>query len=231
MLGSTDSEGSTSSTNATEPTLGLYRVAYKKADDFCKEVQAFVSEAGIPAMNELRYAGYHLLGAINDHGSLVDKAELISAINHAKRACYEAGEAGILIALDQINAFKNDYKNVVVTTVVKNYNDIKLDAARAQQRIKSERDHASPDGTDYDDYVTHFKLLRDHCLALDMARDELNKLVRNEAKVARRWLIALLATILFGVAAIIYNQQRLGREAATDRTVVASADAMAPAGH
>jgi len=37
------------------------REEYDLADAFDKEVQSFVDEAGIPAINELRYAGYHLL--------------------------------------------------------------------------------------------------------------------------------------------------------------------------
>lgn len=40
------------------------RDEYDTADKVMKEVRAFVDEAGIPAINELRYAGYHLLNTI-----------------------------------------------------------------------------------------------------------------------------------------------------------------------
>lgn len=59
------------------------RSEYDIADKVMKDVQAFVEEAGIPAINELRYAGYHLLNAISplDADSSTSD-ELMRAVNH-----------------------------------------------------------------------------------------------------------------------------------------------------
>lgn len=160
-------------------------------------------------MNEMRYAGHHLLGALDDDGRIIEAAELIRATNHAKRACYEAGEAGILTALDQINTFKQDYKRTVVSSIIRNYGDIISDATHAQDRVKKERDHASPDGTDFEDFVVHFRKLRDHCRILDLSRDELNKLALNERKVAQRWLIGICIAAVGIVAASGFAMARL----------------------
>ena len=75
------------------------RAEYERADRLAADVQTFRAEASIPANNELRYAGKHLLDATTDEGAVDDEASLVSAVNHCRRASYEAVEAGILHAL------------------------------------------------------------------------------------------------------------------------------------
>src|SRR4051794_14231721 len=124
MRNTAASAGSSSSTDVGQASLSAYRAAYKKADAFCREVQSFIQEAGIPAINEMRYAGHHLLLSLDDSGSVASHADLMKAINHANRACYEAGEAGILCALDKISTFKSEYRNITVTDIVGEYTAI-----------------------------------------------------------------------------------------------------------
>src|SRR4051812_29661413 len=88
MRSTTGSGESTSPTEVKILNLSQFRAAYDKADNFCKEVQSFAAEAGIPAMNELRYAGHHLIVSVDDDGRVVDPDQLARATNHAKRACY-----------------------------------------------------------------------------------------------------------------------------------------------
>ena len=76
------------------------------------------SEVAIPATNELRYAGHHLLQSINEDGMVHDEEYLRKAKSHCERAMYEAAEAGIMSALEQINDFRKDYKDIVVSEVV-----------------------------------------------------------------------------------------------------------------
>jgi hypothetical protein len=195
MRGSTGSEGRRSPSKAALD-LSQFRASYKKADDFCKEVQSFSAQAGIPAMNELRYAGHHLLEALADDGSLQSGDQLGRAINHAKRACYEAGEAGILIALDEIDKFKSDFKDIAVTSVVKDYLEILKAADVAKDRVVAQRDHAGDGQLDHDDFIKHFQTLKSHCRTLEHARSELNKIAANERKIVRRWIAGIVIAVL-----------------------------------
>jgi hypothetical protein len=185
---------SISSTNAG-PSLSVYRAAYRRADEFCKEVQSFIEEAGIPAINEMRYAGHHLLLALDDDGTISGGADIVKATNHAHRACYEAGEAGILCALDKISNFKSDYRTVTVSVVVSNYTEILRKAEEAKARIVAERDQAEDRNSDYEDFRSIFLELKEHCNNLDIARDELNKSVKKETKDARRFVIGVFIAI------------------------------------
>ena len=61
-----------------------------------------------------------------------------------------------------------------------------------------------------EEYINLFSELRADCLTLDLSRDELNKLERQEDRGYRRFILNVLLTILgilvaaFGVAATIY---------------------------
>lgn len=201
MRSSTGSGESTSPTEVKIQNLSQFRAAYDKADSFCKEVQSFASEAGIPAMNELRYAGHHLIVSVDDDGRVTDHDQLARATNHAKRACYEAGEAGVLIALDRINTFKNDYKTVSVSGVIKNYVDVLQAAEAAKQRVVLGRDHTADGADDHIAYMEHFRALVPHCHSLDIAREELNKLIIEQGRTTRRWVIGIGIAVLFGITA------------------------------
>lgn len=213
MRSSTDSVESTSPTEAGAADLSQFRTIYAKADGFCKEVQSFASEAGIPAMNELRYAGHHMIVAVDDAGRVSDHDHLVRAINHAKRACYEAGEAGVLIALDRIDTFKTDYKTISVTGVLKNYVDILQAAESAKKRVVLGRDHPNDGASDHADYMEHFRGLVPHCAALDIAREELNKVLADQSRTTRRWVIGVCLTVAFGLTTAsigIYNATHKG---------------------
>lgn len=115
------------------------RQLYETADRFAREIAEFRTEIAIPAYNELRYAGYHLLRALNDDGKIVDEEQLRRARNHCERAMYEAAEAGIISALDSIRAFRQDYKDIVVGDVVPDYADKLVLAKNAQDLLASGR--------------------------------------------------------------------------------------------
>lgn len=75
-------------------------------------------ELEIPSINELRYAGRHLLDAIASMFSDIDKAfciininsELNESLDHCKRALFDAYEMGLLYNIKEIQYFKDDFK-------------------------------------------------------------------------------------------------------------------------
>ncbi len=196
---------SISSANQARPNLANFREAHGRADAFCREVQGFVEELGIPAVNEMRYAGYHLLAALTDDGSLASPDELTKAINHANRACYEASEAGILYALDQISIFKDDYSTVVIGETVPAYHAILRDADTALAKVTQERSYGDDRLADHCDLMEKFKLLKAHCETSDLGRDEMNKRVRKDSQDGRRFVVGtiiaagILLAAIFGI--------------------------------
>lgn len=204
MQSSSPSKLSALPTKPGQGQLAEYRAAYERADAFCKEVQAFVDQAGIPAINELRYAGHHLLYALDDTGSIADPHNLTKAHNHVQRACYEAGEAGILFALDRIRVFKEDYRKVSVAPVIPHYNSILEQAQSAKRKIVAARLQGTDRTSDHSELIEIFRNLSAHCNSLELSRSEMNKVIDKETRDLRRFIIgttlsfaAIMAMALF----------------------------------
>jgi hypothetical protein len=201
MKNSPVSAASTSSTKRPTPahTIASYRTEYAMADCFCAEVQSFVNLAGVPAVNELRNAGKHLLDALADDGRISSHDDLVSAVNHARRASYEAYEAGILSALEIIAQFRVDYKSAVVTDVVQNYTEILIKANSAQKAVEAGRQQDFDRASDHTLRMASFRDLRECCETLILAREEVNKKIARENKVdgVAAWTLRVAIITLF----------------------------------
>lgn len=191
-------------------TIASVRSEYEQADRFYTEVQSFRSKAGIPALNELRNAGKHLLDALGDEGSVANATDLQSALIHCRRAAYEAYEAGILFALEIIQKFKTDYAGVVISTVVPNFTDILKKAAEAMRAVEEGRQNGFDRGADHTARMVSFRELRSICETLDLSRDQANLLVEGQRSSGRQFacgilvgLVGLAITILFGLPPFI----------------------------
>jgi hypothetical protein len=156
-------------------TLSQFRAEYQKADDFCQEVTSFVDEAGIPALNELRNAGHHLLRALDDGGNVIEMDDLIAARNHARRASYEACEAGNLFALGIIAKFKEDYATIPVDGTVPDYTGLLKKAKAAQKSVEQGRQNGFDRADDHTVRIDAFRELRGCADTLELAREEMNK--------------------------------------------------------
>ena len=66
-----------------------------------------------PAVNELRYAGFHASKALTLDGD--DQKEAYeSAERHCRRACYDAIDVQIQYCLCECRRFQNDYRLVLI---------------------------------------------------------------------------------------------------------------------
>ncbi len=103
-------------------SIGELRRIYLIADAFRGEVEKFWGDAAIPANNQLRYAGDHLLKGLSNEG--VPSAQSVAAaLSHCKRAGYEAAESGILFAFEKIAVFKGEYRYVSKTGILPQFMD------------------------------------------------------------------------------------------------------------
>lgn len=188
---------STSMTNDSPHRIGELRTLYDKADQFAREVAELEDEIAIPAINELRYAGYHLLQAIGDDGTISKDEQLRRATSHCERAMYEAAEAGINLVLVSIDQFREDYKNIVVKDVVDDYASIIVQARKAQDLLARGRSDQISSSERASCYMETFRQLRDASEMLEASRDDLNAKLSEQVKDKRRFIIRCLL-ILFG---------------------------------
>ena len=196
------SSPSTSTENDTPHRISDLRALYDTADEFAREVAEFRSEIPIPAYNELRYAGHHLLQALDDSGYISSNEQLRRAISHCERAMYEAAEAGIISTLESINRFREDYKNIVVKDVVDNYSSILVKARKAQDLLARGRSDQMSSSERASCYMETFRQLRDDSEMLEASRDDLNAKVSEQVRDNRRFVVRTLLIVFGAVVAV-----------------------------
>ena len=170
--------------------------AYKIADKSAREVAQFRSAVAVPAINELRYAGHHLLLSLDGTAPVLKPDDIRKATNHCERAMYDAAEAGIIFAIEEIACFQIDYKNVVVSRVVTDYPEIRGLAIRAQETLAQGRDARESAQTQASEYMDLFRSLRDAVHRLNGARDDLNAMLKKDAEDDRRFLLKFVIGVL-----------------------------------
>ena len=187
-------------------TIRELRDLYETADRFAREVTAFRSEVSIPAHNKLRYAGHHLLQSIDDSGTIIADRNLGKAKHHCERAMYEAAEAGILSALDEIAGFRAEYRSVVVGDVVDDYIGKLRQVRKAQDLLVKGRADRTSIVDQVTKYMEAFRRLRDTLEIFDAARDDCNAkkegLILNHRKFWIRSLQFLLGIAVTAAIAI-----------------------------
>ena len=196
MNAMSESRPSTSMTNDSPHRIGELRTLYDKADQFVREVAEFEDEVAIPAINELRYAGYHLLQAIGDDGTISKDEQFRRAISHCERAMYESAEAGINSVLVWIDQFREDYKNIVVKDVVDDYARILAHTRKAQDLIARGRSDQMSSSDRVSRYMETFRQLSEYSELLEASRDDLNAKLSEQVKDKRRFIIRCLLILL-----------------------------------
>ena len=176
--------------------INEFREIYETADRFAREVGAMRSEVAIPANNELRYSGHHLLQSINEDGTVQSEDHLRKARGHCERAMYEAAEAGIIASLERINAFREDYKDLVVSEVVTDYSEILAASNRANGSLVPGRADRTTVVEHVSKYMETFRLLVKNLERLDASRDDLNAKRRVLAVSHRRFVMGFVLTAL-----------------------------------
>jgi len=150
---------------------------FERAEKSLKQVELATGALDIPAVNELRYLGKHLLRALDSDDGDYQKKNLYSAKRHIERAIFDIYDYGIAFYLDKIRLFQNDYRLVVITT------DIIPDYVYMQKEIQDIQDFVADMDRDDDDSRGGYALqagenygkIRKHSRILEAARQELNK--------------------------------------------------------
>ena len=179
----------TSTNKNGENRIRILKDIYNHADQFAKEISEFMSEISIPAYNELRYAGHHLLKSLGDDGEIGDDNQYEKALSHCERAGYEAAEAGIIAVLESIKDFKEDYKGIVVKDIVPNYPEINMIVKKATDLLSSGRPEHMTHKEISSLYMDSFRELKRSHETLVANTDDLNAVLRKDITDKRRFLL------------------------------------------
>ena len=189
------------------------RVAYKEAEDAIHSLGIEGSGVDLLAVNELRYAGYHLLKSLTASNDSERDEELRRASGHCERALYEAHDAAIFYRLEQYRRFKEDYATVVVSEVIENYIDIVKTMRRTRQLLEDVRKATTDRSQYYLDIRNVYAEIAEASETLEAARDELNKhLVRDQVQDRRWWVQVTVGFIgaSLGAAAMLIGRVLIG---------------------
>ena len=179
---------------------------FTKAENFCKSVEVFFSEGVvIPAINELRYCGKHLLDAHLAEDSRETEEQLRRAKAHCERAIYDAAEVAALLSLKAFSDFQSRYRKILIGDVIGDeYNTICKDFH--QLRTMTREPAADEDKEQkYTELMQVAQKGMDHLTMLESQEEELKKalMAQQKTETARRknqWGL-WIGLFLSGVAA------------------------------
>ncbi|MDQ5911411.1 MAG: hypothetical protein QG599_3508 [Pseudomonadota bacterium] len=197
--------------NAEE--LDKVSVLFNHAEAKLKLIERLHSqELVVPSVNELRYAGFHIIQALSAPSPETEKENWQRAANHCKRAIYDALEVGVLDRLEAFKQFEIDYRLVEIPLIIPSYIDLRTVARKAQQLIADLENIEAYKDRDryYQDIENHFNELNDAVDKITDARPELNKILNNRRKQFYLILVGIAATIFAGLLSVILPLYLLG---------------------
>ena len=175
---------------------------FDKAERFIKEVEINEAAVAFPAINQLRYAGHHLLKAFVSEGREDFQTKLNDVEDHCYRAMYEASEAGLGYLLELFTTFENDFKDIVIADTVSDYLEIRaLRQAAVNELCKGRVNRLSP-VEQVENYMERYRELKKGVDKLEASRSELNKVKLKQATSNRRFILATVISTLVAIAAI-----------------------------
>ena len=129
----------TKDTNEFKILLNLFEQAETKI----KNVEQITSEGVlIPSINQLRYAGHHIVRSLLSDDAKERQAERVKAINHVKRAIYDIDESLLIYYIESAVCFKEKYNDSgFVTGVVTDYPEKLATLDEANKSIQQLREN------------------------------------------------------------------------------------------
>lgn len=183
---------------------------FDEAEEKLKDVELQDSELSIPAINQLRYAGYHLARAFCEDSPEIVNVQINKAKGHCKRAIYDAHEVGIINLLEQIRIFDEKEPSFLqfVVDVIPTYPQLLQDASEASSFIaKIKENHRDNRDSYYQECEPHHQKLREVVSTLKLSEPSIysksTAYIEKGKKENRRFVTTTLLTILLIVLAAL----------------------------
>ncbi|WP_092032173.1 hypothetical protein [Marinobacter sp. DSM 26671] len=172
---------------------------FRQAENLLKTAEWDDLRLDIPTINELRYAGFHLINALETTDLHAQLQEFNKGVRHCRRASYDAIELGLINELEQVIDFERDYSLVPVTNALPDYVELMERVEGIKEKL-GQNEKAPDREAYYEDAESHLKELKQINRKLKVARTELNKHLAGERTKTRRWKaafsVALIGVIL-----------------------------------
>lgn len=184
------------------PSLNYSEVVqlYCDAEKRLKKVEHLTSDLAIPAINQLRYAGRHLVRILGNCAQDSQK-ELEQAENHCKRASFDACESGLIYCLENFKALQQDFNKTPIGPHFPDY-------IKAREIFNDAREFIdiTPESTREDFYKAidgHLDKLIEIDKKLPYIREEINKFLEAERRTTKKIIIGLIIAAIAAIAAIV----------------------------
>ncbi|MBF8274867.1 MAG: hypothetical protein HW380_3972 [Magnetococcales bacterium] len=185
-----------------EESVAEVRKLFDKAETIIKQIESLENDAlPVPPVNQLRYAGRHILNALS--GKQSQEQGWYDARKHCLRAVYDGAQIGLSFFLRKIKDFENDYRAVTVVDVLPDFPNIIKEARKAQDLLANVDSDMKERLAE--DCLICFESLRNSVDSMDLARVELNKKVDRQRRTDRMVIWGLI----FAAASVLLTAVQL----------------------
>ncbi|MBN1942424.1 MAG: hypothetical protein JW849_03930 [Phycisphaerae bacterium] len=173
----------------------LYRL-FRKAESAMKEVEEIEYELSVPPLNQLRYAGQHVLKFLGGEKPQ-DEEELRRARRHIQRAIYDSYEAGILGILEYTHKFQRIFGALPeLREQIPEYDEFMEQADAAHDLIDQARETYESRETFYEETQPHFEVLQRLYRRLDRIKPVLGEILHQKKIRFRHYVIGVIGAII-----------------------------------
>ena len=172
------------------------RDLYNLAEADLKAVGRIRNELVVASVNQLRYAGQHLVRALAAEDAATVVRELDASKRHAQRAIYDVNDAAIQFYIYEIERFRTQHP-VNLNAVVPDYAEIIESVDRALQHIKEvEYVNRSNRGMSYEQARADVAALERAHRKLVSARPDVIAEMNRQNRVTRTTWLSIFLTVL-----------------------------------
>lgn len=183
--------------------IAAIRDLFRDAEREIKKAEEISGELAVPAVNELRYAGCHLLEALCSDAPHHATEQIARARRHCQRAIFDASDASIIYLLERVKTFQDDYRRFVISDVILDYTVLKRTISGTRHKIeKARQDYDGREGY-YLEAASLAEQLKGIGDRLDDSREELNKAFRRQNRETFRFFLMVTLTAVAAVAAVL----------------------------
>jgi len=201
---------------------------YAKAEKIIKKIQIDSTKLDIPPVNELRYAGRHILNALVGDNEEYCLSELAQAEDHLKRSIFDGLELAHIYYFSILFKIKEQYKYINMSLFIKDYYSRVSKADDFKDYIKS-KDRTDHINNNFDEIERNLndliKLVKELEKEIREASPAIKK-SRNRERIRTAFQIfaviiavsALIVAIYFGITKMLGSKHNKGTNANSNGT-------------
>ena len=180
------------------PDYEEIKQCFDAAESYAKEIEVLQEDIAFPAINQLRYAGHHLLKALVAESPARHENNMLDARKHCQRSMYDASEAGITYILNWLTGFRERHSGLSITETIPDYPKVLVAARRAGRKLVEGRSNRKSPEDQTAEYMVVYRELCNFKDLLEAHEDDLIVRRNRELRENRRY-VTKVALILLGI--------------------------------